>query len=406
MKRVKVYTGVSNLSFNTAKNRYKKNLKSLIFNFANNPNYRIGLILFLIIFSSMILFYLIEKNDENVRNLFDSFWYTIVTLTTVGYGDIYPASVMGRILGLLVMIAGVIFVAAVTGKIASFLVDQQLRRGKGLLKLKKLQNHFIICGWKNDFERIIDGILEANPDFEITDLVLINNAPTEEMELFMANPKYRFINYIHGDFIDESVLLRANIKSAKRVLVLADTSNNYSKMEIDSRTVMAVMTVEKMNRSIYSVAELLDDKFEKYLQMAHCDEVILSKEYERILLINASSGSGVSHVVRDLLSVENNKERISIVDIPFDFVGTSFKKAFNYFVDEENVILIGILENTGNFYARKHEALNEAQKTPDISKIVDNLQKVKELKANNPVLNPGFDYVIKKNSMAIIVGQV
>ena len=52
-----------------------------------------------------------------------------------------------------------------------------------------------------------------------------------------------------------------------------------------------------------------------------------------------------------------------------------------------SAILIGLLENTGNFYARKKEALNEAQKTADISRLVGNLQTVKELKANTPVLN-------------------
>ena len=100
-----------------------------------------------------------------------------------------------------------------------------------------------------------------------------------------------------------------------------------------------------------------------------------------------------------------NEQRVSILDVPESCIGVSFKNAFDYYNKEKKAILIGILENTGNFYARKKEALNEAQKTPDISKIVDNLQKVKELKANSPVLNPGFDYIIKQNSMAIVVGR-
>ena len=104
------------------------------------------------------------------------------------------------------------------------------------------------------------------------------------------------------------------------------------------------------------------------------------------------------------MSIENN-ERIHIVDLPVSYIGISFKNAFDYYSKEKNSILIGLLENTGNFYARKKEALNEAQKTPDISTLVDNLQKVKELKANNPVLNPGFDYIVKNNSMGILIGK-
>jgi voltage-gated potassium channel len=388
------------------KNQKRRRFKNKISLITQDPVFRIGFILFAVTLLTMLLFFFFERNinKDNVKNLFDSFWYTIVTLTTVGYGDITPVTFLGRIAGLTTMLFGVIFVAAVTGKIASFLVDRQLRRGKGLLKLKKLQDHFIICGYRQDFENIIDGVLESNPGIEISDVVLINNAPTEYMEQFMMNPKYKLINYIYGDFIDEPVLHRANIKSAKRVLVLSDHSSDYSQMEMDSRTIMAVMTIGKINRSIYTVAELLDESFEKYLIMAHCDEIILSRQYERKLIVNASSGSGISHVIRDLMSIENN-QRIFIVNLPDSYIGISFKNAFDFYSKEKNSILIGLLENTGNFYARKREALNEAQKTPDISTLVGNLQKVKELKANNPVLNPGFDYIVKNNSMAILIGK-
>jgi voltage-gated potassium channel len=69
----------------------------------------------------------------------------------------------------------------------------------------------------------------------------------------------------------------------------------------------------------------------------------------------------------------------------------------------DNSILIGILENTGNIFHRKREALREAQKTPDITRLVANLQAVKELRGNQPVFNPGPDYVIKLNSRAILI---
>ena len=82
------------------------------------------------------------------------------------------------------------------------------------------------------------------------------------------------------------------------------------------------------------------------------------------------------------MSIENN-QRIFIVNLPDSYIGISFKNAFDYYSKEKNSILIGLLENTGNFYARKREALSEAQKTPDISTLVGNLQKVKELKEKN-----------------------
>jgi voltage-gated potassium channel len=383
---------------------FNKKTKNLIKTFLQSPKLRIATILIVITILSTLLFFIIEKKsgNNNVRNFFDSFWYMISTLLTVGYGDITPISMFGRFIGIFAMIFGVVFIAGVTGQISSSLIEKQLKKERGLLKLKKKQNHFIICGWKNDFELILDGIMDANPQYDINDIVLINMAQ-DYMQLMLEKPKYKLINFIYGDFIDESILLKANIKQAKKALILADMTANYNPLEIDSRTIMTAMSLNKLNKNIYTIAELLDEKFEKYLQMAHCDEIVLSKEYERVLLINASSGSGISHVVRDLLDVENNR-KISIEKIPQSLIGISFKNAFDYFTNQKKAILIGILENTGNFYSRKSEALINAQKTPDISKLVENLQKVKELKPNNPVLNPGFEYIIKEHSMAIIIG--
>ena len=62
--------------------------------------------------------------------------------------------------------------------------------------------------------------------------------------------------------------------------------------------------------------------------------------------------------------------------------------------------------NTGSPNKMKREALREAQKTPDISKLVANLKDVKDLLINNPVLLPNDDYVIKNNSMGIILTRI
>lgn len=385
----------------------RKKAKRKLFSFFGNPIYSIAVAVILIIAVTIVTMLVFEKGkNENVNNIFDAIWYAIVTLTTVGYGDISPMTLPGRFFGLIAMVIGVVMFAALSGKIASLLVDIELRRGKGLLKVKRLENHFIICGWRVDFEKIIDGVLSTNPEIDISDIVLINNAPSENIELIMTNPKYKLINYIHGDFIDESVLNRANIKQAAKVLILADTSGPYSPLEIDSRTVMAVLTIESINRKVYTAAELLDEKFEKYLDLAHCDEIILTKEYVRVLLVNASSGSGISHVVRNLLTPDTDTGKIKIDRIPPAFVGQNFSALSAYFKSNHNAILIGVLENTGNFYSRKKEALSEAQKTPDISTIVMNLKKVKDLKANNPILNPGDDYIVKNNTSAILIDSV
>ena len=155
-----------------------------------------------------------------------------------------------------------------------------------------------------------------------------------------------------------------------------------------------------MNPKIYCVAEITDTKFEKHLSLARCDEIILTADYEQNLLVQASSGKGMSHILRELVAEEESAVLV-LQDIPEAFVGKTYAIYRNSIKTKE--ILIGILENTGNFYIRRNEALAEAQKNPDMEKIVSNLKKVKTLRSNIPVFNPSDDYVIPDSSKAIFI---
>ena len=201
-------------------------------------------------------------------------------------------------------------------------VDMAEKKNKGLGNLRKIEGHFIICGWKKGFEKILDTVMKSNPDITADMIVLVNEAP-EHMEALRTDDRFKEINYVAGDFTDESTLRRASIETAARALVICDRSKNYSDLEIDSRTVLAVLTIENMCRGIYVVAELLSGKFEKHLKMTHCDEIILTQDYERNLLATASSGAGYSGVISSLISNDADSG-IIINDIDRSFIGKTF----------------------------------------------------------------------------------
>jgi voltage-gated potassium channel len=339
--------------------------------------------------------------SSNIRSLWDSIWWAFVTSSTVGYGDFYPKTVVGRVMGILLMFFGMTLFGIITGNIASVLVEKQMKEGRGLNELS-LKNHFIICGWKREMGKFLHDVMDKNKTFLSTDIVLINTADPQLIEKLRLDSAFTHINFISGDYIDELILARANLKNAARVLVIADEMVQGSLQEIDSRTVMAIITIKSISKSVYTCAELLDSKFERYLRFSSCDEVVLSREYSRSMIANASAGSGISHVISELLNV-NAAVSINTFDIPDEFIGKNFNELFFHVMKKDSSILIGILENTGNFYTRKKHALQDAQKTPDISKLVDNLKFVKSLVANKPVINPEPSYEIKKFSKAIII---
>ena len=384
------------------KNHKKKNnFFSRLFELLTSKLVIASLITILVFTVLMLIIFLSEqKTNSAINTLFDAIWYTLVTITTVGYGDITQRSILGRTSAMILLLAGVALFGALSGKFASFLFDRQQKKDRGLLKMNKIKNHFLICGWKPNFERILEGILLANPEIPPEKIILLNNSSQNEMEKIKADSRFKNINYIHGDFTDEDTLLKSQIKTAERTLILADNSENFSSLETDSRTVLAVITIKNLNPKIYCVAEIIDSKFEKHLSLAHCDEIILSADYGQNLLIQASSGKGMSHILRELISEESDSG-ILICDIPQKFVGNNYGD-FRLSL-KTNDILIGLLENTGNFYSRRKEALAEAQKNPNVEEVVSNLKKVKSLKSNLPVFAPKDDYIIPKNAKAIFI---
>ena len=380
----------------------RRNFKDRIKDFFTSSYILWGIILFLSLFILMFIIFISEqKTNSEINSLFDAIWYTLVTITTVGYGDIAPTSVIGRITAMILLIAGVAIFGALSGKFASFLFERQQKKDRGLLKMTNMKNHFLILGWKQNFSKILEGILYANPEIPAEKMVLLNNAPLSEIEVIKSDERFKNINFLHGDFTDEGTLLKAQLSTADRAVILADTSENFSTLEIDSRTVLAVITIKNLNPKIYCVAEILDTKFEKHLTLAHCDEIILSSDYEQNLLVKASAGKGMSHILRELIS-DDNDSGILIENIPDKFIGKPYQDFKNSLTSQKD-ILIGLLENTGNFYKRRKEALAEAQKNPDIEKIVLNLKKVKTLKSNEPYFAPDDSYIVPSNAKAIFI---
>lgn len=359
--------------------------------------------LVILIYCLLAVVYTFEtQTGSGIATKMDTFWFMCVAVCA-GYFEFVCESYPGRAAAITLLIIGTMVFAYIRGQVASVFVDMADKKNKGLSKLKNMEKHFVLCGWRPGFEKILETVIVSNPDITPDMIVLVNEA-AEQMEALRSDDRFKEIHFVAGDFTDESTLKRAYIETAARAMVISDQSKKYSQLEIDSRTVLAVLTMENMNRGIYVVAELQSAKFEKHLQMAHCDEIILTQDYEYSLLATASSGAGYSNVIKSLVS-DDADSGILIFDISKDMVGKTYadlRKA-EFVNKKEKGVLVGLLLNSGNFHQRRKEALREAQKNPDINTVISNLQKVKLLKSNEPVLAPKGDFIIPKNAKAIFV---
>lgn len=79
-----------------------------------------------VLMSAALGFHYMEAGvNPNVHSLWDSFWWTVVTITTVGYGDIYPVTTGGRIIAIFLMLGGIATFSAITATISAYIINKQ-----------------------------------------------------------------------------------------------------------------------------------------------------------------------------------------------------------------------------------------------------------------------------------------
>ncbi|MGZ3742385.1 MAG: hypothetical protein ACXVBQ_00880 [Pseudobdellovibrionaceae bacterium] len=191
-------------------------------------------------------------------------------------------------------------------------------------------------------------------------------------------------------------------------MILADaTPNSHGDIptitEADARTIMTAMSLNNVAKGVPIAAEILDADMSQYLKLAHVHEIIYSREYSRLLLAMASTGTGVTNIFHDLLNPQGDFS-LNTREVPEEAFNQNYGQLREIFKQKHpEMTLLGVLENSGNGHRAKELALRKAQLTPNIGQLVKNLQSVKDLRFNRPIFSPQDDYIIREGAMAIVI---
>lgn len=192
-------------------------------------------------------------------NLMDSLYMTIITLTTVGYGEVKTVSPEGRLFTMVLLLLGVGFFLYLTGNIIQFLVEGRIRLVLGRRKLdtqiNKLRGHFIICGYGR-----IGRVLTRYLIQKYLDVVVI-----ERSDVRVPRMDEDGILYLIGEATDETVLERAGIHRARGIVTAVAT---------DADNVFLVLIAKQLNPNIFVIARASQNSTKKTLQAAGADKVV------------------------------------------------------------------------------------------------------------------------------------
>jgi voltage-gated potassium channel len=287
------------------------------------------LTLIILIFGSLGMYLFERGKNNNVHSLGDALWWGIVTVATVGYGDIFPVTISGRIIGAIMMIFGIGFLGMFTATIASVFIEKKMRIDRGVKALKNLNGHILLCGWNYSADVIISEIHTDNKEKEIVIIANLNENPVNEDH----------VHFIKGDPTDISKLEMACFKTASVAIVLHDESTKGNSG--DGQSILTVLAIKHEQPSVYVCIQLMNESNMAHCHRAGADEVVVTGGLTSKLLVQAALDHGVTKVITELMSKKYGSE-IYKIKCPKKYIGQNFKSALVAFKDEYNGIIIGI----------------------------------------------------------------
>ena len=341
---------------------------------------------------------------KGAAGILDAIYWAVVTIATVGYGDVVPNSAVAKLLALVIILSGPALLSLLTASVASMLVQKKIREGEGLETIKD-RDHLIICGWNENGDKVID-ILLLQLKGTKPKIILVNELEKEDIQSIQVNYKESDIAFVRGDFVKEEVLARANLPRAKAAIVLADLSGGRTLDKADERTIFATMAIKSMASKVRTCAELIHGENKEHLLRANVDEIIVRGESSGALLATAAVSPGLADSVKSLINSQDTN-KLWRVPVPSRFADKTFGELLPYFRDKFQALLVGVVREKGSI---KLEDILSGDST-----FIDDFIKKKfeesgkdffgEKKDVSVIVNPPDDYLLGSNDWVIAIAK-
>jgi voltage-gated potassium channel len=234
--------------------------------------------------------YALREEFDGVQSLTDAYWYTIVTGSTVGYGDITPTTDRALLFGISVLLVNVAAFAVALGVLLTPAIEARLSKALGKMnesQLDLLDDHILVLGHGELTEPILEE-LGGKAEFLII-------TPESDRARLLSDRGY---NVLTGDPSDEDVLERAKISLARAVVVATNE---------DAQDALAILTARQLNPEIRIVAAATHRENVNKMKRAGADTVISPTTIGGHLLVESALGGEDSEAIADRIMGEDQQ---------------------------------------------------------------------------------------------------
>ncbi|XP_018647290.1 calcium-activated potassium channel [Schistosoma mansoni] len=289
---------------------------------------------------------------ENTGNIFGSntynvsqplpytiaLYYIIVTMSTVGYGDIVPQTYLGKaFISLFILFALATFASAIPEIVDMFF---NVSKYSGIYQKLEGKSHIIVCGdiTTNSVRTFLNDFLHEDRRRSDVEVVFINRSKPDLQLENLLRLHFLRVKYFRGSVMDHTDLQRVKMDSADACLILASATTK-DPYQTDAANIMRVIAVKNFASHIRIIVQLLQTENKAYLLNSpywnwECgDEIICFSELKLGFLAQSCIAPGFSTLVTNLFTMHSIHSNIWVYNYlhgaSMEIYSAEFSIAFN-----------------------------------------------------------------------------
>ncbi len=275
---------------------------------------------------------LVERVSEraNIKSFEDALWYSIVTLTTVGYGDFFPVTPVGKILGLMFILGSLGLLGFIFGKASEFIAEINWRKQMGHYGTS-FEKHIVIIGWDSFSRSIVRDLIAAG------------------QKVAIVTPDKNDIDLIYSEFSSDHVFcLFSDLKNIQMFekAAIARSAMIMINLKDDTEKLICMLNIRKEYPGTRFVLALENSDLSNTFYSAGATFVLSKNEIASKLMASYIFEPDVADMTNDLLTISQKNEEYDIKEFRIlsdnPYAGKNYGEAFADLKKRFNVLSIGL----------------------------------------------------------------
>lgn len=278
----------------------------------------------------VLVFFENSSQESPIRDFFDALWYSIVTLTTVGYGDMYPHTSGGKLIGTIFILGSFSIFGFLIGQISNYMAERLEERKLGF-QGTNFTNHAVIIGWNNIGYEVLEQLIGVGKKAAI-----VTNR-RDDIDLIRESYSDKQVFTLLADYNKMEMLEKVNISKSAVV---------YVNFDDDTEKLVHILNIKKFYNDLKFIVTLDNSNLKNTFLSAGVTYTISKNEISSKLLASYIFEPDVARYSEDILSFAESDDDYDIKEYRVNdenpFVGMKYNDVFLQLKKESNVILIGL----------------------------------------------------------------